>query len=628
MLRRPVSGATAHQKKPDSSWGTDVTSWVFENVPAKFVQQNPTQRDQFNNDEVGLAEALVREVIQNSTDASDGSGPVKVCFSIRNLDSAGSTSLRSCFESLRPHLRECGVSDAVMDAPEARVLVIEDYATRGLTGDPAATDAQNFHNFWRVHGGSEKRGASGGRWGLGKLVFSSSSEVRAFFGLTLRLGDTRSLLMGQAVLKNHNIGGKRHPAHGFWFSDRGPEEIQLPVTDAATVGKFKSLLGVARDKQPGLSVVIPYVKANIDERSIVDAVVRNYYFPILAGKLSIEVGSTTINQQTFHAVAAAQPSGVGAPIALPFVEAVSKRLAAVPQHVAASSLNAKGVVESLFTDGASEAMKATFRSGKLLHVRVPVKLKRISGENITSYIDLYLQSLPQDAKPFCLYARGAITVPGETRYFSGVQAYGAMVAAHDGVTAFLGDAENPAHTNWIGSAEKLAERWQAPADTIKRIRYALSGLYAIVGEKVEREDPNALLDLFSIVDAARGSRGVKKRSEKPKVKIEPREKAISIKPRRGGFEIVAGPGAAKWKYPKSIRVRIAYDTMVGNPFAAHSKYDFDLTKSSDISFEALHGTIIADNPCTVLVSVTGPDFSVIGSGFDTNRDIVVDARAS
>jgi hypothetical protein len=603
-----------------------MTSWVFEDVPAKFVQQNPTQRDQFNNDEVGLAEALVREVIQNSTDASDGSGPVKVCFSIRNLDSAGSASLRQYFASLRPHLQECGVSDAILEAPKSRVLVIEDFATRGLTGDPAATDSQNFHNFWRVHGGSEKRGTSGGRWGLGKLVFSSSSEVRAFFGLTVRFGETVPLLMGQAVLKNHKIGSKRHPAHGFWFSDRGPEDIQLPVTDAATVKEFKSLLGVARDKQPGLSVIIPYLKANIDERSIIDAVLRNYYFPILAGKLSIEVGATNISQQTFHAVAAAQPPGVGAPIALPFVEAVSKQLAANPQHVATSALNGKGVVEKIFPDGESETMKASFRSGKLLHVRVPVALKRISGEDIASHIDLYLQSLPQDAKPFCLYARGAITVPGETRYFSGVQAYGAMVAADNGVTEFLGDAENPAHTNWIGTAEKLAERWKAPADTIKRIRYALSELYAIVGEKVEHEDQNALLDLFSIVDAARGSPGLKKRSKKPEVKIVPREKVISIKPRNGGFEIVAGPGAAKWKYPKNIRVRIAYDTMVGNPFTTHSKYDFDLTKN-EIKFEAVNGTITADNPHTILVSVTGPDFSVSGSGFDTNRDIVVDARA-
>src|SRR5690606_12254777 len=105
---------------------------------------------------VGLAEALVREVIQNSTDASDKSGPVKVCFTVRDLDASGTAALHKYFESLRPHLEQCAVSDAAIDASKTRVLVVEDFATRGLTGDPAGTDFQNFHNFWRVHGDSHK----------------------------------------------------------------------------------------------------------------------------------------------------------------------------------------------------------------------------------------------------------------------------------------------------------------------------------------------------------------------------------------------------------------------------------------------------------------------------------------
>lgn len=607
-----------------------MAKWEFEDVPGKFVQQNPTQRDQFNNDEVDLAEALVREVIQNSTDATDESGPVKVCFSVRDLNAADAAALRKNFESLRPHLKQCGVSDAAMDAGATRVLVIEDFATHGLTGDTAAADSQNFYNFWRVHGDSGKRGNSGGRWGLGKLVFSSSSEARAFFGLTVRAGDAGPLLMGQAVLKSHQIGGKRHPAHGFWFTDRGPspDDFQLPITDATAIAEFKALMGVTRDMQPGLSVIVPYLRANISEKTIIEAVLNNYYFPILAGRLTVEVGSVVINQKSFHSVAAAQPPGKSAPIALGFVEGVSAKLSGTPQFTASSTLNGKGVTDKMFTAEQLEEMKAAFRSGKLLQVRVPVGLKRISGEEVTSHVDLYLQSLPEGAKPFCLYARGSITVPGETRFFAGIQAYGAMVANHKGVTDFLGDAENPAHTNWIGSAEKLADRWKSPADVIRRIRYALTDLHGIVGEKVEHEDRNALLDLFSLVDAARSSSGAKKkRNQKMKKKIEPREKAISIKPRKGGFEVVAGPGAAKWSYPKKIRIRMAYDTMVGNPFSAHSKYDFDLTKN-EIEFETESATVKADSAHAIIVSVTAPDFSIAGTGFDANRDIVVDARAA
>lgn len=604
-----------------------MADWEFEVVPAKFVQQNPTQRDQFNNDEVGLTEALVREVIQNSTDAAATDEPVKVCFSVRNLNAENVAKLKTRFEKLRPHLQECNVDTSAIDAQSARVLVVEDFGTRGLTGDPGSTDNQNFHNFWRVHGGSGKGGTSGGRWGLGKLVFSSSSEIHAFFGLTFREGDSGPLLMGQAVLKSHVINGKRHPPHGFWFGSRGNEEIQLPVDDNEVVADFRALTGLARQHQPGLSVIVPYLRSGIDETSIIEAVLGNYYFPILAGRLAVEVGNVTINRDSFHEIAAAHKiAKTGTPIALGFVEAVSDRLNATPEFTATGALGVRGVTDKLFTADDLENMKARYRDGKLVHVRIPVKLRRKNGDELGSFISLYMQSLPENEKPFALYARGSITVPGENRYFGGVQAYGAMVATDPGVTEFLGDAENPAHTNWIASAEKLSERWQS-TNVVKQIRYALRDLHLLIGEQVAHEDRDALLDLFSLIDPASSTKGAKKKNKKPKIDVPPRDKAISIRPRKGGFEIVAGPGAAKWSFPKKVRIRVAYDTMIGNPFKAHSKYDFDLTKG-EIALEATDATVAIHNEYILVATVDGPDFSVTGSGFDQKRDIVVDARAA
>ena len=51
---------------------SSVPAWRFRTLGADEVETEPTQRDQFNNDEVGLADALVRESIQNSTDAPTG----------------------------------------------------------------------------------------------------------------------------------------------------------------------------------------------------------------------------------------------------------------------------------------------------------------------------------------------------------------------------------------------------------------------------------------------------------------------------------------------------------------------------------------------------------------------------
>lgn len=604
-----------------------MTAWTFEELPMAQVEQDLTQRDQFNNDEVELSEALIREVIQNSTDAAIGGTMVKVRFAIRDLDAGGAAVLRSRFASLRPHLAQCAISANSLDRNHARVLVIEDFGTRGLTGNPGALDGDNFHNFWRRHGRSGKGGNAGGRWGLGKLVFSGSSEIRAFFGLTLRSGDTSPLLLGQAVLRNHEIGGKRYLAHGFWFSERNSEGLQMPVTDAAEISSLTELSGVMRSGQPGLSLIIPYLNLNVTESTIISAVVRNYYFPILAGHLVVEVGSTLIDRKTFHQVADSLSGGHGIAIPLQFVEEVSAQLQQTPSFLAASAMNGRGLEEKSFSGDDIAAMKKSFSENSLIHARVRVKLKPAGGGERVSHVDLFLKSVPETDKPFALFVRGSITVPGEMRYFSGAHAWGAMIAADGGVVAFLGDAENPAHTAWNANAERLSERWKLPSPTLKHIRHALRELYGCIADQIEREDRNALIDLFSLADHTQSSAGKKKRSRKPDINAVPREKAISIKPRKGGFQVVAGPGAAKWTFPKMVRVRVAYDLIGANPFNRHSKFDFDLTKGG-IDIEACAANVDPVKPNTLDVQVTGPDFSITAHGFDENRDIVVDARAA
>lgn len=600
-----------------------MPEWIFETLPPALVEHGLTQRDQFNNDEVTLAQALVREVIQNSTDASTGAAPVKVRFALRELDPAATAAMREFLTGLRPHLEACGVDSAPIRQDRERVLVIEDFGTKGLTGNPAVRDNDNFDRFWRQHGISGKGGKSGGRWGLGKLVYSSSSEIRAFFGVTLRESDSGPLLMGQTVLANHDLDSKRYSAHGFWFSDRASNQLQLPVTDLAIVSKLATLTGLTRTNQTGLSLIIPYLNRNVTEQTIIDGVVGNYYFPILASKLTVEVGLVTIDRTSFHKVAAAVSSGSHIP--LQFVEQVSSQLAVTPRYAAGSVLDGKGLDEKSFTAEQLLEMKADFAEGRLLHVRVPVQLKPKGAASIVSKIDLYLKRLPEDAKSFALFVRGSITVPGEIRYFGGAHAYGAMVASDDDVVAFLGDAENPAHTGWNASAEKLSARWRSPSSTLRHIRYALRDLYTLVCDSVQQEDRDALIDFFSLLDQGHASTGKKKRTPKFPPDLPQREKALLIRSQPGGFVLVAGSGAKNWEFPKIVDVRVAYDIRGGDPFKRHSKFDFDL-EGNEIIVDAVNAEVKPLRANKLRLSVTSADFRLEASGFDTNRDLVVDAR--
>ncbi|PSH56315.1 hypothetical protein [Phyllobacterium sophorae] len=597
-------------------------TWRFRILSADEVELEPTQRDQFNNDEVGLADALVRESIQNSTDAANGIGTVKVRFSLLELSGSDASRLRSSLDTLQPHLIACGIHAGQTGDEPVRLLVIEDFNTTGLTGDPSTLDNSHFRNFWRVHGRSGKSGKASGRWGLGKLVYSSSSKIHAFFGCTLRNGDSAPLLMGQAVLLNHQVGGQRHPAHGFWFSEDGPDGIQLPIVDKSLTSDFSDLACLERGNNPGLSLIIPYPLPGITEEALLSGVVQNYYFPILAGRLVVEIGSRALDRLNFLETAA----GVkGVHIPFPFVNSVSERLGKIPTVEAKTSIEEHGLSEDHFTSADLEFLRAEYTAGKLVHVAVPIRLSRKDGSNHAGAVDLFLQKPPEAGDSFALFVRGALTVPGEKRYFAGIPAYGAMVASEEGTASFLGDAENPAHTSWNPQAEKVTANWRNPYVTLKGIRNGLRSLHSLLAEHVEQSEPDALIDFFSLVDANPVTGQHKKKTPIPNPVVAPRERSILVKPVVGGFAIVPGPGAINWTYPKTVTVRAAYDMIGANPFKRFNKFDFDLSKDIEIELKDIESAIVKPN--VLQLTLRSPDFALEASGFDPNRDLVVEARS-
>jgi hypothetical protein len=603
-------------------------AWEFEELLPSYVEQEPTQRDQFNNDDVSLADAVIREAIQNSMDApADPAQPVKVRFELRDIPEKDQGRFLQLLEPLGPHLAACGLnSDLASMTP--RVLLIEDFNTKGLTGNFSAQDDDNFHNFWRRHGKSVKTGKAGGRWGLGKLVYSSSSAIRAFFGLTIRQSDPEPALLGQCVLSSHVLNGKRYVAHGFWFEDRTADRIQLPLVGQERVGELAALFGFRRTVQPGLSLAIPYVGNNVTPKAIIRSVIENYYFPILAGHLEVEVGDTLIDAKTFEQIAAEAIGNDPAELAkFGFVKKVSTEIATPAKFANIRPVGQSGLGADCFSPETLTDMKAAFAAGKLVRVTVGVVLRPKDGPERPSHFDLLLAAVPENGKAFGLFVRGAITVPAEAKYFSGAHAMGALIARDDAAVTFLGDAENPAHTGWNGNAEKLGRNWKSPGTTLRAIRYALRALHDLVVDRVERRDTEALIDFFSLADAGASAKGPRKKNPIPGPLPPPAEKAFRItRPARGAFGIVAGPGAIKWTFPKTIRVKAAYDILRGNPFAKHNRFDFDLS-ADDIDFEIKGATLRAIAPNVIAVTVTEPDFSVEAKGFDENRDLVIEARA-
>ncbi len=599
--------------------------WYFNAANPSDVRIGVTQRDQFNNDDVGLTEALVREAIQNSLDAASSRNPVEVRFYLNELEDDECNELRCLFAGLLPHLNACGLDLPECENQRSKVLVIEDYNTRGLTGSLVSLDGGDFDNFWRAVGESGKSGQKGGRWGLGKLVYSSSSEINTFFGLTVRECDRFPAVMGQAVLKNHTVGGRNFVAHGFWCDDHCQlTEPQRPFQDAGILSKFKALFGVQRDEgQPGLSVVVPFVGSRVSEDDIIKGVVRNYFFPILAGQLIVQVGQDRIDARSFKYFTRTIGRS-GKQIPFDFVREISGFLNSDNVEHASGHIGRPRLTRENFAPDQIDAMKNRFSNGKLVHCRVPVELRRKTGQNETGSIDLFVRSLADGESAFSLFARGPITLPGE-RQFQGSMALGAMIANEGVVAEFLGDAENPAHTAWNANAEKLAANWDDQKTSLSSIRRALRDFFDLVYDQKEMKDDDALIDFFSIAEKTT-ARKKRKKVRKPTVNVQPREAAIRIHSEHGGFRITSAAGAQSWEYPKRIRVRMAYDMIGFDPFRRFSLFDFDLRKSGNIGFEVVEGRVEIRTSNTLFFDVTGPDFCLRAFGFDARRDLIVDAR--
>lgn len=606
-------------------------AWQFKPQPVYLVETEVTQRDQFKNDEVDLSDTLVREAVQNSLDARRADSPVTVRFRyVKGENRPSPGFMQEVFEQHRSHAGKSGIdlTEIKWDVPSA--IVIEDFGTTGLTGPCDVKDGSNFCDFWRRHGSSHKHGASRGRWGLGKLVFSSSSTLSAFFGLTVRDNDQAPLLMGQTVLRYHQIDGLDYPPHAF-FSDIKQDDpqkgLQVPLRDEALIGRFVKEFSLTRQGEPGLSIVIPFPREGLALRDMIEVGIINYFIPILRGQLRLEFNDVVVDSESVHHLAHKHAHGKirDADELFAFVTEADK---ASPSLTAKSNWFSKGAVtEAAFTDHELKSMREQFALGNLITVRFPFQYSFKSGETQSTEFLAHLKKPHTLSKGQDFYVRSGITLPAESK-FGERRALGMLIAEDEPIAEFLGDAENAAHTRWNGKAEKL-QNYRNAEQRLRAVRNSLLNLYDLLTLTLEEQDERALIRFFWTLGPA-GLTGKKAGTSPPNVPNIPKPSSrwISINGFPGGFTVAPGAVIPNDQLPIPLKLMVAFDVVQGNPFKLWSEYDFDFAKNGDATIE--HNDDIQDiaasrNEISFLIS--GPDFRLNVSGLDTNRDLIVSAES-
>ncbi len=604
-------------------------------IPRAEVDQGITQRDQFNSDEFPIRETLVREPHQNSLDGRSPlfHGPVTTRIRLVEPAIENAAYWGGVLEPLRPHLQASRLDLTGIDLSMPRILLIEDFGTTGLLGNADDKDDLNFSDFWRRFGLSHKKGAAAGRWGLGKLVFSSASSIGTFFGLTVRADDPsrERLLMGQAVLNNHKIGQTDYAPHVF-FAVPAADDFQLPERDYSTVEAFRKAACLTRVDEPGLSIAILCLREGLEPDRLMPYVITNYFFPILTGRLVVEMGDKKIDTASFDELA---KSHGGPELAdgslINFIRQVDRVRGAAPGILLGADWVKEGVAEGL-SDADLERARTSFLAGEMVGIRAPVQLRRKTGAILSSYVDAYLQASPAESKGQAVYVRGDITIPGESRSFRGRKTLAALLALEGSVVEFLGDAENPAHTRWIGSADKLTAKWSSAAEKVSAVKRLLNDLNDILTEVETRIDETALIEFFSIPTPATPEAKKKPKRPPPPPPSPPPPRPATLKPKafhvaaKGGGFLIRGNPAADIPLPYQIKLIAAYGVRRGNPFKKHKPLDFDFRAAGALSAKAAGASWTATEPNTILIDVASHDFKFEVTGFDTERDLELNVR--
>lgn len=630
--------------------------WKFKAYAEDDTKNQPQHLQFFSGAEIDDAvNALIREDIQNHLDAGASDEPVKVCYKIpsQGLDPK---IAKSWFGTLLPHLNAPEVlqeSNTVRHdlKSELKYLVIEDFYTTGLAGDPAQTldpDPNKPRNdfFWFVRnvGRSGKKKGNKGRWGLGKIVYPGASLMRSFLAWSVSEDSpSQGNLIGRSVLPIHKIDQIEYQTEGYAgvFPREDLPNLAMPEQEPSVISRFKNDFGLRREfGEKGLSLVVPLPSSSVTSKGILQSVVEHWFWEILAGKLVVKFEGTHDYEIAQESLTDFVESWSGfdddqkAEIRrkIEFCEKADKmslKSASYFELKRPYGYKWRGISNFFGSVETAESAKSLFHEGELLAFEIPVEIEEyqnFGSPEETSFM-VYIQKEGTLKQPSETFIRNGLTIIGikETRE-PGVRAL--VVAEEEKISGFLGDSENPSHTRWDRNTPHFKNKYKKGNEILTFIRISAARLSSFLAKRDDKRMEDLLAEYFSIPDDEAKevkwkNRGKKKRIKPVVVPTKPKLNYISLSKNADGFRISAHPDSKE--PPEKIKLRVAYEVISGNAFKQWHPSDFQIGKNGS-SLELVGCRLLRQNHALSEFQIDDSNFSIQASGFDTTRDLIVDAK--
>jgi hypothetical protein len=625
--------------------GIKMLNWDFPKLTPKDQRGKTIAMNNFRGETKNFAEIFIRELMQNFLDArvmgGQGSESRITIRLLNNSTGLDASYNQKVIENLMPHLKASYVevkkhpNDLDFSRPE--VLVIEEYLTVGLTGKTNKSGAkgkdERWANFWFGEGKASKKGGELGRAGEGKITYNMASLANSLISISTRDGEKYGHLFGKCVFPStYEVDGIEYGRNCYWcLNDSSDLEQPIPTTDSEIVEKFKNAYCLERNlDQPGTSWVIPFPQKSLSKKSLIKALLKDFFFTIYSSKVEIEICGEKITQSNLIRLAEKYLTGEEPSIGfLVFLEHVH---AAEPKGLYRakmgwwkdSALNGES-----FENNQYDEIKENFDLGKHVGIKFPVEVCPKDKEPVCSFITVWIQKRDQ-ASCEHVYVRGDLIISDEKTLQKRSAVFAAVIAEDEKISDFLANAEVASHLRWNREEDTLKENYDERYKTLGNVRSALPQLFNLLRGSQEKRVEDLLVDILSIPDSSGKKKKSKKDAGKGKKKQggeeapPPKPKFIHIDDGQG-IRIKPGP-AAKGNgvsYPVTGYIKIAYERQAGfgSPFSNYHPFDFDLSEFEEEQFRSKNMNILSRNENLIEFEITNEEFYLEITGFSSKQRV-------
>ena len=399
---------------------------------------------------------------------------------------------------------------------------------------------------------------------------------------------------------------------GYWGVENSKRNLILPTPDADHIARFKKTFQVTRNKESGLSIVVPWLHHEISTVPLLKSIIKNYSYAILCGSLTLTLTTPTtdihLTRDTLQAEAAKVPELKELLPEVYFTSwVVNNSTATLKELLPPAPDRGWRWGPELFHKELLKELSVKIRTGARIALRVPVTVRKRKMQPESSYFDVYLYSEEHSESIKTLFIRDQIVISDvRTQPIPGIRSL--VVSDHEHVSQFLRLAENPSHTEWRETQVK--QDYSSGVGDLRFLIRSVRNIYKLATAQDKEEDNLVLADIFPL--PGKGSDGFV---------IPPSPQKFAIRHTNSGF--VIRPGEVLPRLDDHAKVWVAYDTRRGNALNQYQPTDFRLSDEPiNLQSRGVEIFEMADNNFVARI-VEPKDFSITVDGFDQNRQIIV-----